>query len=110
MRTLQQTIDAIIEARLYTGERLDEYMCNAANRAVWQNVITQKEQDALVLSIGLYIANVTGRPAADHTMCCILWRTQCGTWSIAKPAELLALYKDWNNRPRWHRKMRSLPR
>ena len=107
MRTLQQTIDAIIEAGLYT-EAQGQYMCNAANRAVWKNVITQKERDALVLSVGLYIVNVTGKPAADHTMCCILWRTQYGTWRIATPAEVMALYKDWNNRPRWRRKMRTL--
>lgn len=60
MRTLQQTIDAIIEAGLYTGEQPGEYMCNSANTAMLRNVITQKERDALVLSIGLYIANVTG--------------------------------------------------
>lgn len=108
MRTLQQTIDAIIEAGLYTGEQYDEYMCNAANLAVWQNVITQKERDALVLSILLYMANVTGKPGSDYTMCFVLWRTQYGKWGRAEPSELLALYKDWSNRPRWNRKMRTL--
>lgn len=109
MRTLQQTIDAIIGAGLYPNQNSDSsYMCNAANSAVFHELITEKERDALVLSIGLYIANVTGEPGSRTTMQYTLWRTTFGEWCKSTNEELLKLYKDWNNRPRWDRRMRRL--
>ena len=103
MRTLQGTLDAILDAGLYnpgTG-----YMCNAAAAAVFKKVITQEECDALVLSIGLYMANVTGGPASMATMRYVCWRTKGRKWHKASPEELLDLYRNWTNRPRWNRGM-----
>lgn len=104
MRTLQSTLDAIIDAGLYNPE--SGYMCNSAQVAVSRKIITQAECDALVLSISLYIANVTGESASGYTMRLTYWRTQGRTWRRASAEELLNLYRNWTNRPRWNRGMR----
>ena len=104
MRTLQGTLNAILDAGLY--DPVEGYMCNAARTAVFKNIITEVECDALILSIGLYIANVTGGPASMTTMRYVYWRTKGRTWYKASPEELLNLYRNWTNRPRWNRGMR----
>lgn len=106
MRTLQSTLDAILDAGLYNP--CVGHMCNSAQGggAVSRKIVTQAECDALVLSIGLYIANVTGEPASMTTMRYTYWRTTGRTWRKASSEELLNLYRNWTNRPRWNRAMR----
>ena len=48
MRTLQQTLDAVLDAGYYNPEG---WMCNAARSACYAGVISVPEKDALILSI-----------------------------------------------------------
>lgn len=113
MRTLQKIFDAVIDAGWYTedGARVGydmystEFMCNSLNTAERAGVVTEAEVQKAHLSIANYMASVTGRPAVEFTMgTCIAWLKN-NTEDNAPFSERLAIYRDWANRPRWHRKM-----
>lgn len=102
MRTLQQILDVVIDAGYYTPRG---WMCNAARSACRAGVISETEKDAVILSIQNYMASVTGEPARARTMRHTLPIAQNTARFESTYEELVHLYRNWANRPRWNRKM-----
>lgn len=101
MRKIQEIFDAVIAAGLYSEER-SQYMCLALGYAYELGVISEKEHDKGIKSINGLIRRLPRYHGCRDTppLACYLKALKGDFTEVAPFSECLAVYKNWEKRPR----------
>lgn len=101
MRKIQEIFDAVIAAGLYSEER-SPYMCLSLWHAYTIGVISEKEHDKGIKSINGLIRRLPQYHARRDTppLSCYLNALKGDFVEVAPFSECLAVYKNWEKRPR----------